>query len=332
MTREGPVSARAERAETSAESRANELAPGESIGSAGAASPDDRALTLPHEVAAVIERGATEWPAFLRRYSPFILGCIHRFARDYDERMDIYVHVCSRLRADDCRRIRQYRGKGIGGRCKFSTWLGAVTFNLAREWIRSARGRRRMFRAVRDLDRTDRLIFRYYFWERFSVSEIAQSLRSKHHVTLSPVEVMERLATIEGRLSSDHRWRLVTGLLRSLPPISIDRPRQLVREEARLELADVRANPEKKVRRTSAQAALRLLIDELPEQEKRALRLKFCRGMPAHAIAEALGIRNYKRVYEIQARALARLASGLEERGIELSDFADAWQSLDILS
>lgn len=330
MTREGPASAPTEGIGASSERGAHGAVSGQDVGLGAAAPPDDPSLTIPREVAAVIDRGAAEWRQFLRRYSPFILGCIHRFARDYDERMEIYVHVCGRLKADDCRRIRQYRGRGVGGQCKFSTWLAAVTFNMSREWIRSARGRRRMFRAVQDLDRTDRLIFRYYFWEGYSITEITESLGSKHHVRLSPSEVMERLAAIESRLSSDHRWRLVTGLLRSVPPISLDRPRQLVRDEAKIEVEDPRADPERDARRARARVVLKRLIDQLTRQEKRALRLKFGRGMPAHAIAEALGIRNYKRVYEIQARALASLASGLEKSGIELADFADDWHSLDI--
>jgi RNA polymerase sigma factor (sigma-70 family) len=188
-----------------------------------------------------------------------------------------------------------------------------------------------MFRAVQDLDRVDRLIFRYYFWEGYSVSEICSCLRSKHFEALSPVQVMGRLAAAESRLSSDHRWRLITGLLRSVPPLSIDRPRSLVREDVPFELPDSSSDPEAHVRRSDATDALRGLIEDLPKQERMALQLKFGRGLSARAVAGALGIRNYKRIYEIQGRALAKLAAGLKQQGIELSDFGPSWQEMDFL-
>lgn len=284
-----------------------------------------------NEVEEVFRCGASAWRPFIHRYSPFILACIRRFARDYDERMEIYVHVCRRLLADDCRRIRQYRGHGASGKCKFSTWLAAVTFNMAREWIRSSRGRRRMFRAVQDLDRTDRLIFRYYFWDAYSIREIVSKLETNHRLSTSASDVVERLSAIERRLSKDHRWRLVTSLLRSATPISIDQPRRLVRDEAPFELADCRADPEAQSGRANAEQVLRNLIRELPRQERLALRMKFDRGLTARAVAKALEIKNYKRVYEIQGRALSRLASGLQARGIELDDFGPALRSADIL-
>ncbi len=330
MTLKGPLSAQREAEVPSAESAILSPVPASAGGEQSRAESPSPEIVVPDEVAAVVEHGADAWRPFLKRYSTFILGCIRRFARDYDERMEIYVHVCRRLQADDCRRIRQFRGRGVGGSCKFSTWLAAVTFNMAREWIRSTRGRKRMFRAVQDLDRIDRLIFRYYFWEGYGVSEIASSLRTKHFEVLSTAQVMERLAAAESRLSSDHRWRLLTGLLRSSPPMSIDRPRSLVREDVPFELPDVRSDPEAHTSRTAAQNVLRELIEGLPDQERLALQLKYGRGLSARAVAEALGVRNYKRIYEIQGRALASLAAGLREHGIELADFGAAWQSMDL--
>jgi len=112
--------------------------------------------------------------------------------------------------------------------------------------------------------------------------------------------------------------------------MSIDRPRALVREDVPFELPDFRSDPETHASRTAAQTALRTLIEDLPKQERLALQLKFGRGLSARVVAEALGVRNYKRIYEIQGRALARLANGLKEQGIELADFGAAWQSVDL--
>ena len=293
---------------------------------------ESRKIEVPPEVTAIIEDGAKAWKPFLECYSPFILACIRRFAADYDERMEIYVHVCQRLAADECRRIRQYRGSGDAGACRFSTWLAAVVYNLAREWIRSAKGRRRMFRVVRDMDRADRLVFRYYFWDGYTIGQIAALLQTRENLRCRPRQVLDRLGFIERRLSKDHRWRLVTSLLRSVTPLSLDQPRSFVREDAPFELPDTRIDPLSVVERERAVTVLRRLLRELPKEERRALQLRFGRGQTARTVARALGLRNYKRVYEIQSRALAKLEAGLRDRGVELGDFvAGPPGSLDIL-
>lgn len=276
------------------------------------------------EVADVVRRGEAAWPRFLRRYTGFILACIRRFSRDHDERMEIYVHVCRRLHADDCRRIRQFRGGRGGTSCKFTTWLAAVVFNMAREWIRSARGRRRMFRVVREMSRTDRLIFRYYFWEGRATEEIAELLSTHDRIPMSGIDVRGRLGKIERRLTRDHRWRLVTSLLRSVPPMSLEQSRVAVQEDGPVppvQVADERPDPETRARHRHASATLRRLVAELPDRERQAIQLKFGRGMTARAVAQALGIGNYKRIYEIQARALSRLARRLDAAGVGLDDF-----------
>jgi len=280
-----------------------------------------------------MEAGSSAWPAFLEEYSPFILSCVRRFAMDEDERMEIYVHVCCRLVADNCRRVRNYRGQGDIGSCKFSTWLAAVVFNLAREWIRSSRGRRRLFQAVKELGRTDRLVFKYYFWEGYSTAQIAMLLRSREQAPFAVGDVVERLKSIERRLSRDHRWRLVTSLLRSAGPLSIDQPRPTVGDALPMELPSPAVGSNHGLEREQAQGLLRELIDELPDEERIAIRMRFDQGLTAREVARALGFRNYKRVYEVQGRALAKLATGLRSRGVELEDFIlSEASSLDILT
>lgn len=278
---------------------------------------------VPKVIASIQASGSKDWPHFLKEFSPFILTCLRRYAGNEDERMDIYVHVCDRLAADDCRRLRQYRGRGSRGTCRFTTWLAAVVFNLAREWIRSSRGRRRLFRSVRDLNRTDRLVFKYYFWEGYSAGQIAQVLRSRGHKGCDAAEIGHRLASIERQLSRDHRWRLVTSLLRSAGPVSIDRPHFVVGDSPTFEVSDERQEGVEKLARMEALELLIRLIEQLPDEERVAIKLRFNRAMTAREISVVLGIRNYKRVYEIQGRALSTLAEGLKKRGFELSDFLD---------
>jgi RNA polymerase sigma factor (sigma-70 family) len=167
------------------------------------------------------------------------------------------------------------------------------------------------------------LVFKYYFWEGYSIGQIAMLLRSRGRRACDAAEVSQRLSSIERQLNSDHRWRLVTALLRSAGPISLDTPHAVVGDGPPLEIADEREGGMERFERSEARRLLRYLIDELPHEERTAVKLRFDRGMTARQVAAVLGIRNYKRVYEIQGHALSKIAQGLRKRGFELRDFLD---------
>lgn len=235
--------------------------------------------------------------------------------------MEIYAYVCERLRAEDCRRVKQFRGSGPSGACKFTTWLAAVTFNLGREWIRTSRGRRRVYLGVQALPRVRRMVFRYYYWEGYSAHEVAQMLRTNHGIKCTETEVEESLAVIREALSRDHHWRLTLagpgrGSMVSLDAESRDGEPKRVRELAASTVA-----PEELVTQERAVVVLREAIGRLTKAERTAVSLRFRHGMSARKIAVFLEIENYKQVYELQARGLAALREDLLAAGLRLGDF-----------
>ena len=286
--------------------------------------------SIPAPVAAVATLGLEAWQPFLEAYSGFMLGCIRRLARDYDERMEIYVHVCKRLAADDCRRIKQFRGRSRHGACKFTTWLAAVTFNLGREWIRTHRGRRRLFRAIEKLGGNDRLVFRYHYWEGFEAREIVELLRERHEVILTLDQVDASLKKLRSRLGRDNLWRIVARGARSARHLSLDHS-PTGAEGVTPQLAMDGLLPDRECVRRRAIRKLRQAVERLPEKERVALTCRFRHGMTARAVARALGETNYKRVYELQARAISRLTVDLEDDGIGLADFGPVPDAEEVL-
>lgn len=277
---------------------------------------------MPPVVAAVMRHGRDAWPAFLRTYTRFLLGCIRRLAEDEDERMDIYLHVCARLYADDCRRIRQFRGGTEDAPCKFTTWLAAVTLNLGREWIRQMRGRRRVFRGVKRLSMVHRLVFRYQYWEGFDAGETIEMLRLQHGIRVDSGRLEEVLAELRGTLGADRRWRLLSRDARAVRHLSLDAPLPAQAEgTARLQVADDQPDSDLLVRQGRALDALRAAVEALPESQREALALRFRDGLTAREIAAQLGLDSFKRVYDLQARALLQLRSELQSGGWELDDF-----------
>jgi len=278
------------------------------------------ASAAPAIVDEVLTRGEAVWGRFIETYSPFIIGCARRVAGDYDERMDIYLYVCSHLRADDCRRLRQFRGAGSNGPCQFTTWLGTVVHNMAREWVRTKRGRRRLFRSVEGMTELDRLVFRYRFWEGFAVGEIARTLRISHGLRTSEARVVRSLREIGSSLGRDQRWRLLTGARRGRRHGSLEDGEGGPQAGA----ASLPRDPTWEVfARGVAAAALRDALEHLGSQERAALELRYRDGLSARLIAERLRIPCYKRVYELQARALVKLRRYLVSAGVGPRDFEE---------
>src|SRR5437879_12822035 len=76
---------------------------------------------------APLEAGDPEaaWDLFIERYRRLVFSAIRHYARDYDDVMDVFAHVCAALRADDFARLRRCLAES-DHRGKVSTWLVAV--------------------------------------------------------------------------------------------------------------------------------------------------------------------------------------------------------------
>src|SRR6266567_4642593 len=88
---------------------------------------------------------ARGWRSFVDQYTPLILGLIRRGGiHDRDEMMEVYVLVCGQLSARGFERLKsQDAARGsIGG------WLAVLTRHAIVDWVRSRKGRRRLFQAV----------------------------------------------------------------------------------------------------------------------------------------------------------------------------------------
>ena len=277
---------------------------------------------IPPCVAAVRTAGSEAWSDFLETYTPFILGCIRRLAEDYDERMDIYLHVCARLYADDCRRIRQFHGGTPEKPCKFTTWLAAVTLNLTREWIRQMRGRRRIFRVIARMSMPHRLVFRYHYWEGLGAAEIRQLLRHQHGLEVGAAELEAIFTEVRCALGSDKRWRLLTREAAAARHLSLDGPAPRSPDRSlSLQVSSAAPGSELVTTQQRALEALAVAIQGLPKAQRESLDLRFREGLSAKEIARRLDIDNYKRVYDLQAKALVQIRTQLRQSGWELGDF-----------
>ncbi len=253
------------------------------------------------------------WRAFIDQYTPLIVGLIRRAGVvDRDEVMEVYVLLCEQLSARGFERLRRQdaaRGS-IGG------WLAVVARHAVVDWVRSRRGRRRLFQAVDDLPAADQRIFELFHWHNRTPSEIAEMLPLETGAPHDLGSVLDALARIDARLTQRHRADLLALAARAATAVPIDDADVADR------LSDPQADPELTARISDLNARLDTALARLPPEDAAIVRLKFIEGLTNRGIERAIGISalTTARVQDI----LSRLRALLLELGVEPGDVAHA--------
>jgi len=97
----------------------------------------------PHELSILLDGSDPlardrAWSSLLSRYQHLLLRAARSFGGDHDDRMDRYQHVVESLAADEFRRLRAYRQKGLSS---FTAWLTVVARRLCVDFDRTRFGR-----------------------------------------------------------------------------------------------------------------------------------------------------------------------------------------------
>jgi DNA-directed RNA polymerase specialized sigma24 family protein len=159
------------------------------------------------------------WRAFVDQYSPRLLQLIEQCGvRDRDDAMDLYVHVCERLAADDCARLRRYdSAKGA-----LAAWLTTVVRRMLVDWVRSTRGRKRLFGSIKALSAIDQDVFERYYWRRHSPAEMADLILGPTGRGIGLAAVFASLERIERALTERQRADLLAMAARLEPGSTLD--------------------------------------------------------------------------------------------------------------
>lgn len=80
------------------------------------------------------------WKAFVSDYSRLLIHVTRSVTSTHDDAMDAYVYVLEQLRADQCRRLREF---AADPRSKLSTWIVVVARRLCLDLYRHRYGRQR---------------------------------------------------------------------------------------------------------------------------------------------------------------------------------------------
>lgn len=254
---------------------------------------------------------AAGWRAFIDQYTPLIVGSIHRAGlTDRDEVMDVYVSICEQLSARAFERLKsQDASRGSTG-----GWLAVVTRHAVVDWIRSRKGRRRLFQAVRDLSALDRRVFELYYWNERTPAEIAELLAGETGGRSDLAAIFDALERVQNALTDRHRAELLALAARSTTPIALDDTNVVERA------ADPRMDPETSMRITQVNARFEAALKQLPPEDAAIVRLKYVEGLTNSRIEQAIGVTGLtaRRLQDI----LARLRLTIVDLGVDAGDVA----------
>jgi len=252
---------------------------------------------------APLEAGDPEaaWDLFIERYRRLVFSAIRHYARDYDDVMDVFAHVCTALRADDFARLRRYLAES-DHRAKFSTWLVAVVRNQTIDWFRHRDGRPRLTVLAAALPPLRQRIFELVFLDGRSHLETYGLLRACDKPDLSFHDYLGELGATYRAVSAGRQGRLLMDLSGPLPDLPADTPE------------------DDSTTRREQSALLTKALEALPAADRVAVQLYIVEEMPAQQVARALGLFNAKAVYNRVSRALATVRASLEAVGIHQGD------------
>jgi RNA polymerase sigma factor (sigma-70 family) len=236
------------------------------------------------------------WRRFIDDYRRLLFSVIRRYARDPDEIMDLFAHLCEQLRADEMRRLRAFRDTAPR-QAALSTWLVVVARRLVVDWYRQRDGRIRRA-PPRDLTPLGAAIYAQVFVAGRSHDHAWEWARSHIDPSLSHRDFLHELRMVYNAHHRDPAGSAGRAIFD--PPEADPAPSaadRVITDEtaARLDAALRTLDPDVRA------AVLLLVVEE----------------MAAGDIARALGWPNAKAVYNRVYRALAVLRAEFAWQGID---------------
>ena len=249
------------------------------------------------------------WSFFVERYSGLILQTIHNFEAEYDQVLDRYLYVCTKLAEGQGERLKKFRHGGEGDFC---AWLRAVVRNLCIDYLREQSGRRRLPSAIARMTALDQDVFRAVFWDGWNASQTFEHLRTGRP-QLSFAAVLESLERIQAAVQP---WRL--ALIAQSPGQRANPAHPTTADEVLDQMPDEKPGPEADALLQEQFTLLHSAVSELPDADRLLLRLRFEMSLTLQQVATASGLGDHRKVHAALARILERLREGfklLGERG-----------------
>lgn len=252
------------------------------------------------------------WITFQNQYTDYIFTLIKRNVGGYDEDIvhDTYTYILGKLQENDFRRITSYEAKS-----QFTTFLTKVCQNLIIDFIGK---KRRLPKAIQQLDETHQLLFRLYYLQGLGYEECYGIMTINHKIEISNSKFRDIFGEVTMSLSDKNIWKQVqrnavlesldkeyeNGQVREFPDMKLLTPEdELLRREATEEY--------EVIKRSLSEGR-----DNLTVEERLVLELKFQQDLPAAEISKVINM-SQRKVYLLIDKICEKLQRHLKEAGYD---------------
>lgn len=258
-----------------------------------------------------ILRGSREaWHDFVSHYSGLILGVIKRqlFEADEDQIRTIYVEILASLYNGA---LKTYRAKS-----SLSTWLIVFTRNRARDYLRKLYGRSTEPTGYEKLQERDKLVFKLFYVEMLPLEAIMLQLSWKEP-EIEIEDIIRSVRRIETVLNPRYLKNLdEKNQARKRGIRSTFLARYMIEVNVRDDVFVRYVKPDAEMLERELRESVRQLrerIEELQDDERKILYLRFDKGLSAKEIAGEMDIDSPRRVYSIIDRVVRKLRKSMEK-------------------
>ena len=234
------------------------------------------------------------WVEFLDRYAQLIMNTANQFEYQQDRINECFIFVCGKLNDDSFRRLLNFNNRGAA---KFSTWLGAVVFNLCVDWHRQEFGRVTLLPAISALPTFDQSVYRLVFEQGLKKEACFQTLRADFP-DLSRELVANALGRIYSLLTPRQRWQINVRNRRSKGYSGQERIERL---------PDPGTGPDTEAEISQQLETLQAGLTRLPARQRLLLQLRFQEGLGLKKIAQLNQLGNTNRAWRHVQTAIKAL-------------------------
>ena len=243
------------------------------------------------------------WVEFLDRYAWLIMNTASQFEYERDQTNDCFIFVCGKLNDDGFRRLLKFNTRGAA---KFSTWLGAVAFNLCVDWHRKEFGRVTLLPAMSALPEFDQSVYHLVIEQGFNKEACFQTLRT-NFPDLSRELVAKALERVYSLLTPRQRWQI---------GVRNQRNKKNLLQNQTERLPEMSHGPDIEAQITQQLENLQEGLVMLPDKQQLLLRLRFQEGLGLRKIAQLQQLGDSNRVWRHIQAAINALAVHINEKKI----------------
>jgi len=250
------------------------------------------------------------WQLFMVRYAGLITSVAGRYLFDADEVAAVQAEVFKIL----------FEGKLVGyrGRSSLAAWVAVVTRNITADFLREKFGRREVPSGLKKMSSLHRDVFHLFFVEGFSFPATLRKLR-RSRPDLDRDTLLVTMQDIHDTVTDKTLRRIAYDLAAPSVGAASGRLLEYCRNLAWDEEGGPR-DPDPLTRLMLKEAETRArriiaMVDELPEEDRRIIALRFDKGLRAKEIAHRLELPNQRKAYTVIDRVLKKLRNLLDQEG-----------------